>query len=70
MGDGTIVSVCDSIGRRVEVQIEETVGTAVELLFWLPNGFAKTMDPRANNTSAREKASHCLPAAIRAWRVR
>jgi len=68
---GKIVSVGDAMGASVEVQkAEATVGTAVGVLAWLLNGLANTKDPKANSTSAREKASHCLPAAILAWRVR
>jgi hypothetical protein len=66
-----ISSVCEARGGRVEVQgTEATVGTVVGALAWVLNGLTKTMAPIANNTRAREKNSHCLPAAILAWRVR
>jgi hypothetical protein len=49
-------------GNVVETEAGERIRSSKE--------FPKAMATTANSTIAREKPSHCLPASIRAWRVR
>ena len=61
-----IVSVCVATDKRVRVQVGDAVEPAVGVKNISVSGWPKNRDPNTNSTSAREKASHCLPVVMRA----
>jgi hypothetical protein len=64
------VLVWEEIGMGVSVTAGKVVGMASVQRIWFTKELPTTMATPANNTSARERASHCFPAVILAWRVR